>query len=466
MKMLQTSLETKPNILADLVGLSSCLFSDASSSVDLNKFEERVVLNCDENGLYGRSVLLRTRSQISTAMALITLDGLVRRIVICPPDLSSEHIPYVLDTAEVDAGVTDEESLLSDLPKHMPRCAGFTTASRPYHLVRGYETEWVLLTSGTTGIPKLVVHTLASLTGAIESNFGANRRAVWSTLYDIRRFGGLQILLRAVLTGSSMVASDARESMSEFFARAARSGVTHISGTPSQWRHALISPSARLISPDYVRLSGEVVDRTILNHLHSMYPQARLVHAFASTEAGVAFEVRDSEPGFPLEVINGKAGVEMKIVENTLRVRSKRTATCYLGKNPPELRDAEGFVDTGDMVDLRDGRYYFAGRRDHVINVGGLKVHPEEVEAVLNRHPKVSISLVKTKRSRITGALVVADVVTKALPRPDGDDLNALECEILEFCRGELARHKVPVAINFVPDLAVAESGKLVRPFA
>ena len=126
----------------------------------------------------------------------------------------------------------------------------------------------------------------------------------------------------------------------------------------------------------------------------------------------------------------------------------------------------EGFVDTGDVLELRDGRYYFVGRRDGTINVGGLKVHPEEVEAVLNRHPEVSISLVRTKKSPITGALVVADVVLRTPQQPDSGDANALQSDILQFCRGELARHKVPVAINFVPALAVAESGKLVRPLA
>jgi acyl-coenzyme A synthetase/AMP-(fatty) acid ligase len=130
------------------------------------------------------------------------------------------------------------------------------------------------------------------------------------------------------------------------------------------------------------------------------------------------------------------------------------------------LKDPEGFVDTGDALELRDGRYYFVGRRDGTVNVGGLKVHPEEVEAVLNRHPQVSVSLVRTKKSRITGALVVADVVLRTMAEQCDSDAQALQNEILQFCRGELARHKVPVAINFVSALAMADSGKLVRPDA
>ena len=130
------------------------------------------------------------------------------------------------------------------------------------------------------------------------------------------------------------------------------------------------------------------------------------------------------------------------------------------------MRDAEGFVDTGDVLELREGRYYFAGRRDGTINVGGLKVHPEEVEAVINRHPEVGMSLVRTKKSSITGGLVIADVVLKRPEQPEGSGAQALQREILQFCRAELALYKVPVGINFVSNLAVSQTGKLLRHHA
>ena len=120
--------------------------------------------------------------------------------------------------------------------------------------------------------------------------------------------------------------------------------------------------------------------------------------------------------GFPANVIEQTPGVEMKIENGSLRIRSERTAFRYLDPESGPLKNAEGFVDTGDVLELRDDRYYFVGRRDGVINVGGLKVHPEEVEAVINRHPEVRMSLVRTKKNPITGALVVADVVLKSPP--------------------------------------------------
>jgi acyl-coenzyme A synthetase/AMP-(fatty) acid ligase len=115
------------------------------------------------------------------------------------------------------------------------------------------------------------------------------------------------------------------------------------------------------------------------------------------------------------------------------------------------------------MVERRGDRYHFVGRRGGTINVGGLKVHPEEVEAVINGHPHVRMSLVRTRKNPITGALVVADVVLNA----EADAVNGraaeLEREIVGLCRHALPRHKVPTAIRFVSALPVATTGKLVR---
>jgi acyl-coenzyme A synthetase/AMP-(fatty) acid ligase len=153
----------------------------------------------------------------------------------------------------------------------------------------------------------------------------------------------------------------------------------------------------------------------------------------------------------------------MKVEGGSLRIRSNRSASCYLGKAAPFLKDEDGFIDTGDMLELRNGRYYFVGRRDGAINVGGLKVHPEEVEAVINRHPAVQVSLERTKKNPVTGSLVIADVVLLHNSEPARCDASTLQNDIMALCRTSLSPHKVPAAINFIPALAVAESGKVLR---
>jgi acyl-coenzyme A synthetase/AMP-(fatty) acid ligase len=185
------------------------------------------------------------------------------------------------------------------------------------------QSEWIMLTSGTTGMPKMVVHSFASLTGAIKGAGKQETPLIWATFYDIRRYGGLQIFFRGILCGGSLVLSSAHEPVGDHLERLGARGVTHLSGTPSHWRRAVMSPSARAISPQYVRLSGEIADQAILDSLRSVYPHAKVAHAYASTEAGVGFEVNDGFEGFPANMIGPvtspkqDGAVDMKVVDGS-----------------------------------------------------------------------------------------------------------------------------------------------------
>jgi acyl-coenzyme A synthetase/AMP-(fatty) acid ligase len=446
-------------------GNLSCFLAGPDTKSTWSELVQGSILEGRAVDLRGQSVLLATLDQFHAAAALVELDGVARRIVLYPSDLSAEHIPYVAKTAESSILITDRPEIAAaehGIDRLIPMARNLTaieTDRRPE-----IETEWILLTSGTTGHPKLAVHTLASLADSAWRTDPASASTVWSTFYDIRRYGGLHIFLHATLTGTSMVLSSAQESTADFLVRARAHGVTHISGTPSHWRRALMSPMASRIAPGYIRMSGEIVDQAVLNQVKAQYPQARVVHTFASTEAGVGFYVNDGLMGFPPELLHQNPRVDMKVEDGTLRIRSTRAAQRYLGADSPALRKADGFVDTGDTVELRDGRYYFAGRRDGTINVGGFKIRPEEVEAVLNRHPLVAMSLVKAKKSPLVGALVVADVVLKSTPGEAArENAPAIAREIQQFCRAELDAHKIPTSIDIVPMLAIGESGKLVR---
>lgn len=417
------------------------------------------------SALRGRTVLVWTLDQLTAALALIEVDGIVRRLVLCPPDFDPVHLPYVIATAGVDAIVTDRSpNDVRDSGIELVSC-GRCIRKTSVNRVPTEDTEWILFTSGTTGVPKMVVHTLETLTGAVERSPGLTGPLVWATYYDIRRYGGLQILLRAALGGGSLVLSAAGEGPADFLLRAANRRATHITGTPSHWRRALMSSAVRSASPTYARLSGEIADQAVIDQLQAAFPQAMVVHAYASTEAGVAFEMTDGREGFPASVLTlGDADVTVKIEDDTLRIRSARTALGYLGRTE-SLLDSDGFVDTGDIVELREGRYHFIGRRGGIINVGGLKIHPEEVEAVINRHPRVRMSLVSARRNPITGAVVAADVV---LANPDAANpepamVESTKAEILATCRSTLAPHKVPASIRVVPALEVTASGKLGR---
>jgi acyl-coenzyme A synthetase/AMP-(fatty) acid ligase len=450
--------------LRDYLGpeLKGRTISDARQTVSLTDSLEQTCLIGRFGALAGRSVLLAVSDQLISAIAMTEIDGVARRMLLCPPDLKADHVKALIDDAGIDAIVTDQPARWADEGVYL-----VVAARLPVHKTARVKTvratEWLMLTSGTSGVPKIVGHTLEGLTGAIVADGPARGTPpVWATFYDIRRYGGLQIFLRAIIGGGSMVLSQPGEALADHVARLNAHGITHISGTPSHWRKLLMSGSAAGFAPRYVRLSGEIADQAVLDGLRHAFPEASVGHAYASTEAGVGFAVNDGLEGFPADLIGkNRDGVEMKVVDGSLRIRSTRTAHAYVGRNAAALTDGDGFVDTGDMVELRGDRYHFVGRRGGIINIGGLKVHPEEIEAVINRHAEVRMSRARSRRSPITGSIVVADVILA-----DGCDLSRADevrNMILADCRAQLSPHKVPAMIKFVTALDITAAGKLAR---
>ena len=443
-------------------GLKGRTLSDARHAASLTDISDQTCLKGRLAELSGRSVLLAVSSQFLAALVMLEIDGIARRMLLCPPDLNSDHLQALIEDAEIDAVVTDRHDRFASLGIALVATASEELMAAPRAQTER-ATEWLMLTSGTLGLPKIVGHTLEGLTGAIAADAPARgSRPIWATFYDIRRYGGLQIFLRAIIGGGSLVLSESGEALADHVARLNEKAVTHISGTPSHWRKLLMSGAATAFSPGYVRLSGEIADQAVLDGLRQAFPDASIGHAYASTEAGVGFAVNDGREGFPADMIGpNRDGVEMKVVDGCLRIRSRRAAHAYVGRRAGALTDDDGFVDTGDMVELRGDRYHFVGRRGGIINIGGLKVHPEEIEAVINRHDAVRMSRVKARKSPITGAIVVADVVLA-----DGCDASRsdeIKNRIIADCRASLASHKVPAMIKFVEKLEITAAGKLAR---
>ncbi len=437
----------QPDLRASLAASDGALIG-ASVRVPLAVLASGNPLSVAPASLSGAHVLIRTQSQLHAALALVALDGMAARLLIAPPDLKDEHLADIVARAGVDTLVSDGAAI-----------AGLKTVTVSHHLTPApsatptHASEWILFTSGTTGAPKMVTHSLAGLTGAIAPS---DEKIVWGTFYDIRRYGGLQILLRALLGGASLILSEVHEAPTGFLARLAKAGVTHLTGTPSHWRRALMSPAIADIAPRYVRLSGEIAGQSVLDSLKAQFPQAAIGHAYASTEAGVGFEVTDGLEGFPAGFVGRPGPVEMRVVEGVLQIRSPRTAGGYIGG---EVLKNDGWVDTGDLVERKGERYYFAGRRGGIINVGGLKINPEEVEAVISRHPGVALCRVSGRRNPVLGAIVVAEVV---LAESANDNANFKET-LLALCREQLPAFKVPAMLRFVEKLDLTPGGKLSR---
>lgn len=442
-------------------GLADLSLSDRTGRHALSTLVEAPADAAMARQLAGRSVLVATGGQMAAARAMLVLDGLVRRMVLLPPGLATEQLAAIMRDAEIDLVVTDGAGPPREALSHLP-CVEADAAAQAAAPAAPLATEWVLATSGTTGAPKLVVHTLEGLAGGINTAATPDPGTVWATFYDIRRYGGLQVFLRAMLGPSSLVLSDPDEPVREFLQRVQAAGVTHILGTPSHWRMALMSSALQGFSPRYVRLSGEIADQAILDSLRAAFPQARIAHAYASTEGGVGFTVEDGREGFPASLIGARSGIEITVRNDTLHIRSQRTGRLYLGQDAAPLAAGDGFVDSGDRIERKGDRYHFLGRASGMINVGGVKVQPEEVEIIINRHPAVSMSRVRPRPNPILGAVVEAEIVLRGDHEPATDPA-ALKSAIIAHCRPHLARHKVPVSVKFVPELPITAGGKLLR---
>jgi acyl-coenzyme A synthetase/AMP-(fatty) acid ligase len=463
---------TRPSSLRALLGsagdCSGRFLWGIRSEFSLSALLSGSCLAKPRSALTNRCVLISTRDQVETAAALIELDGVARRLIVCAPGIDDDHLRALVVGAGVDAVVSDDGipttatvavELHVACDARVRECADVPVPER--------QTEWILLTSGTSGKPKMVRHDLSTLSAAIKSRASKLNEIIWGTFYDIRRYGGLQIFLRTILGSGSLVLSSAGEAPADYLRRLGARGATHVSGTPSHWRSALWSPAISAISPRYVRLSGEIATQGVLDHLRAAFPNAGLSHAFASTEAGVGFTVTDELEGFPAFVVGKHKDVTINVESNSLRIRSPGNAFEYVSVDDSVIRDPQGFVDTGDIVELRGERFYFVGRTNGVINVGGLKVHPEEVEGIINRHPYVEASLVRPKKNPILGSVVVADITLKPgvgkSVNLDSEHVRQIKQNIIQFCSTSLPQHKVPVMINVVSDLSPGSTGKMAR---
>lgn len=379
---------------------------------------------------------------------LVALDGRIPKLVL----LSHALAPAVVDQLVEMAGCTALISDRGDLSNRMPPEQSWVILPGP-----DCETQWLMTTSGTTGLPKLVPHSLHSLSRTVQrANSSPPPR--WGLLYDPTRFAGMQVVLQALIGGGVLVAPDMRGSLQEQIAFLRDNGCTHLSATPTLWRRILMAPGFDTLSLRQVTLGGEIVDQPVLDRLRAAFPSARMTHIYASTEAGVGFSVTDGKAGFPVRYLDGDApGCSLKAVDEVLWLRPPASAKRRLSGTGIEV-DQEGFIRSGDQIRLTEDRAYFLGRDNGMINVGGVKIYPEAVEQTIMAVPGVNLVRISSKKSPIAGALVVAEVMVA-----DDADPVALKPAILTHCRATLEREAVPAIVRFVQNMELNAAGKLIR---
>jgi len=318
-----------------------------------------------------------------------------------------------------------------------------------------------ILTSGSTGEPKAARHTWGSLGRPVRKGTDQSTPK-WLLTYRPNLYAGLQVMLQCFADHGTLVIPSGELDPASVSELMYTSGVQFVSATPSYWRRLLMFGNSELLKKVplvQITLGGEVVDQSILDKLRQRFPKARVVHLYATTELGRCFSVSDGMAGFPASYLDHRLPdrVELRIEANELLARSQNAMRMY---DPHSIEQAsmKDWFATGDLVEVRENRVYFVGRKTDMINVAGSKVHPVEVECVIRDIPGVSDVRVFAKSSSISGELVACEVV----PLP-GQDPETLRDTIIRICRTKLASSQRPRLIRLVTQIGLSPAGKTLR---
>jgi acyl-CoA synthetase (AMP-forming)/AMP-acid ligase II len=249
-------------------------------------------------------------------------------------------------------------------------------------------------TSGTTGTPKEVTHSLGHLMkNVIVSD--SHKSDVWGNTYQKGTIAFEQVRLQAETNGNRMF-DISNVNPLQVLDRIRELGITHISATPTWYRMLPITFSSDKLQSAAV--SGEPVDRSVIEKINYIFPKAKVKVIYALTEAGTVL-VSDNEY-FELKI------VQIKIIDNEI----------YLHKSLLGNYEIDGdWYATGDMVDMVRNSPFFRiiGRKSEMINVGGRKINPEYVEKVLRTIAGVREAKVYGVKNSVTGYVVACQIVAE-----------------------------------------------------
>ncbi len=342
--------------------------------------------------------------------------------------------------------------------------------------LRAQDAALVLLTSGTSGRPKGAVLTRRNLIASAEGSIallGTRPDDRWLLCMPLFHIGGLSVLIRSALAGTSVVLH--RRFEAEAVDEALdRDRITAVSLVATMLAR-LIERRGTRRAPDPLRLvllGGGPAPRSLLERALSLgFP---LAPTYGLTEA--ASQVATRPPGAtggpnddPASGLRPLPGVELRIVDESgaplapgrdgeIQVRGPTVMSGYLDA-PEETARAlrDGWLATGDLgrLDAAGGLRVLDRRQDLIVS-GGENVYPAEVESVLIAHPDVADAGVVGAPDPEYGARPLACVVAAASRRIE-------PAELLEFCRRRLAGYKVPSRILLVDALPRTATGKLRR---
>jgi len=314
-----------------------------------------------------------------------------------------------------------------------------------FQKIMNFSGSWevTLFTSGTTGIPKKVNHTLGSLTRMVKIS-EEHKNDVWGFAYNPTHIAGLQVFFQALLNQNTIInlfglrSEDICKLIREY-------KITNLSATPTFYR-MLLPSTEKFESVKSLASGGEKFDAKLKDQLSILFPNGKIINIYASTEAGSLFasdsdifEIKKELQGF------------IKIIENEICIHKS-----LVGKSEISFIEDEWY-NTGDKVEIiseNPMKFRIIGRKNEMINVGGYKVNPVEVEEAINSHPHVVVSKVYSKKNSVSGSILIADVQTTK---------DVEEKELRKFLSERLQNFKIPRIFNFNEEMTLTRTGKLKR---
>jgi len=299
-----------------------------------------------------------------------------------------------------------------------------------------------LFTSGTTGTPKKVSHNFHTISRFVKIS-KRNTKSIWGFAYNPTHMAGIQVFFQALLNGNSIIRLFGLNT-TRIQNEIKNTNITHISATPTFYR--LLLPYAETFR-SVVRITsgGEKFNNKTKIQLEEIFPNAKITNVYASTEAGTLFASENDifiiKPEYEclIRVENGEL-----LIHNSLMGSSSMSVSEW--------------YNTGDLVDIvveKPLKFRFVSRKGDMINVGGYKVNPLEVEETILTLPGIKNARVYSKSNSVLGNIVCCELVR------DNEQLN--EVSIRTFLQSKIQEFKIPRIIRFVDELSTTRTGKIKR---
>ena len=345
-----------------------------------------------------------------------------------------------LNPSEID-GVDEESVNVAELVEH-------PIYSRMEDVVAALQqstSEITIFTSGTTGQPKKVIHTVSTLTRSVRIG-DKYQGQIWAYAYNPTHMAGLQVFFQAFENLNTLINVFNRQ-RSEVYELISKYQMTHISATPTFYR-LLLPYEIAYDSVVRVTLGGEKSDQHLYDNIEKIFPFAKINNVYASTEAGSLFAAKGDCFQIPEKIRDMFA-----VVDDELLIHKS-----LLGRSDSFKFEGD-YYHSGDLiewVDKEQGLFRFKSRKNELINVGGYKVNPGEVENVLLSIEGVKQVLVYGKANSVLGNVLCADIQLE-----EGTTLSNVE--IKKALASQLQDFKIPRRIKFVEEFELTRTGKLKR---